>query len=223
MIGSNLLSIATGFAPHAHCPDRVEDADFPGKDVAETLIPEGMERITLRHHRGAFVGCFSLRLWKNIRWDLFKRWKVDRNPRITDRMARDFLPFIRNHYDLITTAPPSASRSPARYCTHDLATAISRMTHIPFAPAFSQKTDKPYHGRHSSLSQSEPTLLPSWNVRNRSILFVDDCITTGAPSRHRRDYEALVRMGNHVDGLIWVSAGGYCLESPCISIMAKVF
>lgn len=53
------------------------------------------------------------------------------------------------------------------------------MTHIPFAPAFSRKTDKPYHGRHSSFSQSEPTLLPSWNVRNRSILFVDDCITTG--------------------------------------------
>ncbi len=206
MIGSNLLSIATGFAPMPIVPTWWKMRIFPDKDVVETLIPEGMERITLRHHRGAFVGCFSLRLWKNIRWDLFKRWKVERNPRITDRMATDFLPFIRNHYDLITTAPPSASRCPARYCTHDLATAISRMTHIPFAPAFSQKTDKPYHGRHSSLSQSGPTILPSWNVRNRSILFVDDCITTGTTAR--LCYEALVRMGNHVDGLIWVSAGG---------------
>jgi len=46
----------------------------------------------------------------------------------------------------------------------------------------------------------------SWNVRNRSILFVDDCITTGTTAR--LCYQALVGMGNHVDGLIWVSAGG---------------
>ena len=129
-------------------------------------------------------------------------------------MARDFLPslqttggqVIRNHYDLITTAPPSASRCPNRYCVYDLAKAISRMTEIPFVPAFSQKTDKVHHGRHSSLSQSKTQLLSSWNIRDRSILFMDDCITSGTTAR--LCYEALVSLGNHVDGLICVSAGG---------------
>jgi predicted amidophosphoribosyltransferase len=71
--------------------------------------------------------------------------------------------------------------------------------------SISQKTDKVYHGRHASLNQSEPKLLESWNVRNRSILFVDDCITSGTTAR--LCYEALVALGNHVDGLIWLYAG----------------
>ncbi len=121
-------------------------------------------------------------------------------------MAGDFLPFINNHYDLITTAPPSANRCPNGYCVYDLAKSVSRMTEIPFVPAFSQKTDKVYHGRYASLNQSEPLLLESWNIRNRSILFVDDCITSGTTAR--LCYGALVARGNHVDGLIWVSAGG---------------
>jgi hypothetical protein len=49
-----------------------------------------------RHGRGGGWG-------KNIDWELFKRWKSNRNPSITAQMARDFLPFIKNHYDLITT------------------------------------------------------------------------------------------------------------------------
>jgi predicted amidophosphoribosyltransferase len=77
------------------------------------------------------------------------------------------------------------------------------MTGIPFIPAFSQKTDKVHHGRHSSLNQSEPKLLESWHIRNNSILFVDDCITSGTTAR--LCYEALVALGNHVDGLIWVA------------------
>ena len=152
------------------------------------------------------MGCFSLRLKKNIDWDLFTRWKVNRNPSLTDQMATDFLPFIRDHYDLITTAPPSANRCPHRYCVSDLAKAISSMTKIPFVPAFSQKTDKLHHGRHTSLSQSKPRLLETWNVRDNSILFLDDCITSGTTAR--LCYEALVALGNHVDGLIWVYAGG---------------
>jgi predicted amidophosphoribosyltransferase len=179
---------------------------YPAETEKQTLVPGGMERITLRHHKGAFVGCFSLRLEKNINWELFKRWKSNRNPSITAQMARDFFPFIKNHYDLITTAPPSANRRPNRYCVHDLAKAISGMTQIPFVPAFSQKTDKVHHGRHASLNQSEPKLLESWKIRNSSILFVDDCITSGTTAR--LCYEALVALGNHVDGLIWVSAGG---------------
>jgi len=155
--------------------------------------------------QGGLCGVLFPPSQKNINWELFKRWKSNRNPSITDRIARDFLPFIKNHYDLITTAPPSANRCPNRYCVYDLAKAISRMTGIPFIPAFSQKTDKVHHGRHASLNQSEPKLLESWNIRNRSILFVDDCITSGTTAR--LCYEALVARGNHVDGLIWISAG----------------
>ena len=84
--------------------------------------------------------------------------------------------------------------------------ACSRQAGIPFAPAFAQKTDKAYHGRFASLGQSKPRLLVSWNIRNSSILFVDDCITSGTTAR--LCYEALVKLGNHMDGLIWVSAGG---------------
>ena len=77
------------------------------------------------------------------------------------------------------------------------------MTGIPFIPAFAKKTDKVHHGRYASLSQSKPILLESWNIRNSSVLFVDDCITSGTTAR--LCYEALVDLGNHVDGLIWVA------------------
>jgi hypoxanthine phosphoribosyltransferase len=78
------------------------------------------------------------------------------------------------------------------------------MTGIPFVPAFSQKTNKVHHGCHASLSQSRPKLLETWDIQQKSILFVDDCITSGMTAR--LCYQVLVGMGNHVDGLIWVAA-----------------
>jgi predicted amidophosphoribosyltransferase len=168
------------------------------------VIPRGKERICLRHHKGAFIGCFSLRLKKNINWDLFKQWKERPSCAITDQIARDFLPFIKNHYDCLTTAPPSAKRGP-RYCTYDLAHTISRYTGIPFIPAFARRKNKKHHGRFASIAQSKPQLLKSWTIRNSSVLFVDDCITSGTTAR--LCYDALVALNNHVDGLIWVSAG----------------
>jgi len=203
MITPNLLSVATDTA-HLFFPSPMNGHGLPVSHLV--ILPEERGKITLRHHRGAFVGCFSLRLRKNIDWELFKSWKTNRNPAITEEMAADFLPFIRNHYDWITSPPPSAGRSPLRYCTYDLARAVSKRAGIPFTPAFSQKTDKLRHGRHASLSQSPSTLLETWHVRNSSILFLDDCITSGMTAR--LCYEALVGLGNHVDGLIWVNAGG---------------
>lgn len=198
MLCPNLLSVATD---SAHIPSIIQ---FPYKRAQkQTLILNGREKITLRHHKNAFVGCFSLRLKKNINWELFKAWKEKRYPYVTEQMARDFIPYIANHYDLITTAPPSSRRDPMRYCTYDLARSISLKTGIPFVPAFQRKTDKSYHGRHESLKQSSPKLLDSWNIHNRAILFIDDCITTGTTAR--LCYEALKALQNHIDGLIWVS------------------
>jgi len=199
MLLPDLLTVATD---SAYIPSKIKF--LTERSQKQTLILNGREKITLRHHKNAFVGCFSLRLRKNINWELFKLWKEKRYPSVTEQMARDFILFIQNHYDLITTAPPSSKRDPLRYCTYDLAKAISRKTGIPFVPAFSQKTDKYHHGRHASLNQSKPKLLESWNIHNRVILFIDDCITTGTTAR--LCYEALIALGNHIDGLIWVSA-----------------
>jgi len=102
------------------------------------------------------VGCFSLRLKKNINWELFKEWKDKRYPSITEQIARDFIPFIRNHYDYITAAPPSARRHPSRYCVYDLALAISRRTKIPFVPAC-----LPAAGRHSPKKQTRDIMAGS--------------------------------------------------------------
>jgi len=202
MIAPNMLTLAGDMA---YVPVRRIHHVFPLRPRYQ-LIPEGMERIILRHHKGAFMGCFSLRLRRNINWELFKEWKQNRNPVVTEEMARDFMPFIMNHYDCITAAPPSAMRTPLRYCVYDLGRIISRMTGIPFIPAFIQKTDKAGHGRFASMEQSRPIPLKSWDIGNKSILFIDDCITSGTTAR--LCYEALVASGNHVDGLIWVSAGG---------------
>jgi hypothetical protein len=86
---------------------------------------------------------------------------------LTEKMARDFLPFlqttggqvIRNHYDLITTAPPSANRCPQQYCVYDLAKAISRLTEIPFVPAFSQKQTR------CTMTASPPALQPDYAMK----------------------------------------------------------
>jgi len=197
MINPNLLSLVTDTA-HVPCiPLRRWNTQEKQK-----LIPEGQERVTLRHNKKAFVGCFSLRLKKNINWELFKKWKENRSPSITHQIARDFFPFIKNHYDCITTAPPSARRSFSRYCTYDLTNIVSKHTGIPFVPSFEQKTDKFHHGKFASLAQSKPQLLKSWNIRASSILFIDDCITSGTTAR--LCYEALVGLKNHVDGLIWL-------------------
>jgi hypothetical protein len=69
-ITPNLLSISTDMA---HIPIGTTIPLYPPETGKQTLVLEATNRITLRHHKGAFVGCFSLRLKKNIDWELFKR------------------------------------------------------------------------------------------------------------------------------------------------------
>jgi len=48
-------------------------------------------------------------------------------------------------------------------------------------------------------------VLSSWNIRSKSILFVDDCITSGIIAGWCCEIQAA--LGNHMDGLIWARAG----------------
>ena len=64
--------------------------------------------------RAAFMGCFSLRLKKNIDWDLFKRWKVTRNPSVTEDMASVSLhrePLRLHHHGAAIGEPVSCSKT----------------------------------------------------------------------------------------------------------------
>ena len=56
------------------------------------------------------------------------------------------------------------------------------------------------------LSQSKPRFLNTRDIQNTSILFVDARITFETTTS--LCYEALVRIGNHADVLIWMSSGG---------------
>ena len=68
MITPSLLSLATDTAP-------IPVWSIPPwpcrSHKKQSLILEGKERIILRHHKGAFVGCFSLHLRKNIKKGVF--------------------------------------------------------------------------------------------------------------------------------------------------------
>ena len=46
-----------------------------------------------------------------------------------------------------------------------------------------------------------PLLVPGWDYKGQSILFVDDFITSGMTAK--TCYEVLRGKGNHVDGLIY--------------------
>ena len=74
MLLPNLLTVATD---SAYIPSKIKF--LTERSQKQTLVLNGREKITLRHHKNAFVGCFSLRLKKNINWELFKLWKEKRS------------------------------------------------------------------------------------------------------------------------------------------------
>ncbi len=155
----------------------------------------------IRHHRRSFMGCFSLRLRKNIDYEAFRQWKDDSNQKTTMEIAEVIIGYITNYYDFITTAPPSKHRDFNNYCCFNLCGAISAITDIPFVISFQQRKQKSRHGRYASMEAESPLLVPGWDYKGKSILFVDDFITSGMTAR--TCYEELRKYGNHVDGLIY--------------------
>lgn len=147
------------------------------------------------------MGCFSCRLRKNINYEAFRQWKDDSNQRMTTEIAETISGYITNYYDFITTAPPSKNRNLDNYCCFMLCSVISDMTGIPFIISFQQRKVKSGHGRYASLKAELPLLVPGWNHKGESILFVDDFITSGMTAK--TCYEALRSHNNHVDGLIY--------------------
>ena len=191
----NLLSIASGMNPAVSLSQR-RPGFKPFIDPARS--------ITLRHHKSAFTGCFSLFRSKDIDWERFKAWKANPTLDITGVIANQFLRIIQNSYSFITTPPPSANRDVSNYCAYRLAEVISMRTSIRFMPVFQQRLSKTTHGRFASLAQDPPGL--TWYPRQHSILLIDDCITSCTTMK--LCYRVLKDLGNHIDGLVFISAGG---------------
>jgi len=155
----------------------------------------------IRHHMRSFMCCFSCRLRKNIDYETFKQWKNDPGKEKTQEIAEIISGYITNHYDFITTAPPSKNRDFNNYCCFNLCGTISAITKIPFIISFQQRKVKSGHGRYASLKAERPLLVPGWNHKGESILFIDDFITSGTTAK--TCYEILRGHNNHVDGLIY--------------------
>jgi len=145
--------------------------------------------------------CFSCRLRKNIDYEAFRQWKDNSNQKTTMEIAETISSYITNHYDFITTAPPSKHRDFNNYCCFNLCGAISTISGIPFVISFQQRSKKSRHGRYASMEAERPLLVPGWNHKGKSILFVDDFITSGMTAK--TCYEILRSFNNHVDGLIY--------------------
>lgn len=156
---------------------------------------------SLRHHRRSFMGCFSCKLRKNIDYYAFRQWKDNPTAEKTKEIADVIAGYITNHYDFITTAPPSKNRDLNNYCCFKLCEEISSISGIPFVVSFQQRKQKAGHGRYASMKAESPLLVPGWDHKGESILFVDDFITSGMTAK--TCYEALRAFNNHVDGLIY--------------------
>lgn len=183
-------------------PDDVNFLDpmTPTLMVKDTITKEP-PKSSLRSQRRSFLGCFSCRLKKNIDYDAFTRWKNDAGEEKTQEIAGIIAEHITNYYDFITTAPPSKNRNLGNYCCFALCRAISDLVNIPFIISFQQRKEKSRHGRYASMEAERPLLVPGWNQAGKSILFIDDFITSGMTAK--TCYEVLRQHENHVDGLIY--------------------
>jgi predicted amidophosphoribosyltransferase len=140
-------------------------------------------------------------LRKNINYEGFLGWKNNPDQKMTIEIAGVISHYITNYYDFITTAPPSKYRDLDNYCCFKLCEAISVMVDIPFVISFQQRKEKSRHGRYASMEAEAPLLVPGWNQHGKSILFIDDFITSGMTAKNC--YEILRGFNNHIDGLIY--------------------
>ncbi len=186
-----------------------DSIDFLDLDFLDPTIPMFMVenspiknvKASLVHHKFSFIGCFSCKRKDNIDYLAFRKWKSDCNLEKTEEISNILTGYIDNYYDFITTAPPSKSRDFDNYCCFRLCESISNKTGIPFIKTFRQRSKKSRHGWHSSLEAEMPEVLDGWSYRNKSILFIDDFITSGITAKNC--YSVLRSFDNHVDGLIY--------------------
>jgi len=158
----------------------------------------------LYSHKRSFIGCFSIFSKDKINFPLFKKWKDNsmKYNSMTEHIGNNIIPYITNYYDFITTAPPSVNRDIDNYCCFNLCTYISKKTTIPFVISFKQRDRKNIHGKFASINAEKPILIDGWNYSKKSILFIDDFITSGMTAK--TCYEILREHFNHVDGLIYL-------------------
>ena len=170
-------------------------------DLELPVFPEKHKH--LYHYLPGFLGCFALNMRDNVNWEELKQWKDNPKKEITKKMAIDFLPYIQQKYDIITTAPASTERNINYYCANELTIEIGKLTKIPFVQCFEQRKNKSYHGRFASLKQETPVLTKNGQkIKNMVILWIDDYINTGMTARNC--FNVLKKNNNHIDGLVWV-------------------
>jgi len=181
-------------------------ANIEESGPAESDLVFPGSKIALRAHSRAFLGCFSIRMRKQINWKLFTSWKEDPKSfkQITDVISDELSGLIVNNYDVITTAPPSRKRDLDDYSAFELGRAVSRKTGLPFRIAFKQRQKKG-HGRFKSVQQGITLFRDDWDIEDMSVLWIDDFINTGATAS--LCFNLLAALGNHVDGLVWCMGG----------------
>ncbi len=167
----------------------------------ETPSFQKAEKSRLLHIKRAFIGCFAVHKRIYIDYNQFRQWKNNPEKELTDNMALSMVPYINNHYDFITTAPPSRNRNIENYCAFKLCESLSKLTNIPFIIAFQKRKHKKRHGRYASMESEKPEFVDSFNYKNKSILFIDDFVTSGCTAK--ACFVELKNMQNHVDGLIY--------------------
>ena len=156
----------------------------------------------LRSHRSkAFINCFSIYCRNYINYEKFLEWKANPDWQTTGVIAVSMVSFITQYYDFITTAPPSKNRDLDNYCCFNLCEYLSQLTKIPFIISFKKRRFKDKHGIHASLGSEKPLLVKDWQWTHKSILFIDDFITSGHTAR--TCFEVFHHYKNHVDGLIF--------------------
>jgi len=185
--------------------DFFEETDFGlFKDTErENLILFDRTKLRIHHQRASFWGCFTVYEKENVKWSEFKKWKEENSKEITKEIGNSILPFILNHYDFITSPPPSLLRNENNYCSYYLCQWVAENIGVRFVKAFKKRTYKKRHGVHESLNQEMPQIHKDFSYSHKSILLIDDFLNTGMTAK--LCYEELRKLKNHVDGIIFAS------------------